>query len=701
MDYLIVDPFGQTTSGVTSYSEAARESLQRIGLTVSVITKAEGEDLEAFRQRLPHVIAQMAGPRTLVEAPETLATTRYISSETRLHIRLHGSRHFGSWLQNRMQPRDEAGISAEQREIVRAHHVSAPSFAAIQSHVAHFGPIPVATVHPHPAPAPMPLSLTGQAPDIDCLFLGRWQALKGSAFLQELQHRLPHRRFAVACGTQRPPGLSAQILHLAAATPVQRGIALERSRLIVLPSLFETASMVALEAWSYCRPVVAWNHLGIAEYAGAPYLHGARPWQIDDLARRTEEALDSSLYCDFSSLTRSLDWEFQNATRALIDGQQVRSTRLKPPDDCLDLAQVLDTMPALPHPDTMHLVQRRMRKLFRDPQAYWRDSALRRQLTRRMTWSLTPVVRAAEEAAQPTVMPSQPDPIVQSGLHAEPAPALISRPGVQIGHIGPTGLVKLKTPAKGLEGWRIALLHAKDCPEEVDTLIGRLSAFEDFSPARADRISVISFEMNPDEPSSALINRIDQKNKELLGQIDHMVMLDAPATLARALRCCSPKLRTILVSTLPDTLYGPDDADACIRIAPTETGSTGEPWRREITIASAEKLPVALMRLLRETGPKSPNMLLQIQGPPMFDPALHDFDVARFQGRIRLQVGDMPQAETMHEFIKALCPRIQSLHVAESVYMRYRSLCVAVETGGDASALIEACLHDGVLFDVA
>ncbi len=60
-----------------------------------------------------------------------------------------------------------------------------------------------------------------------------------------------------------------------------------------------------------------------------------------------------------------------------------------------------------------------------------------------------------------------------------------------------------------------------------------------------------------------------------------------------------------------------------------------------------------------------------------------------------------PQAETMHEFIAVLSPRIRSLYVSESVYMRYRSLCAPIEAGGNPAALIEACLHDGVLFDVA
>ena len=707
MDYLLVDPFGQVTSGVTSYSLAACDSLRRLGLKVAMITRRPDESIEDMRRRLPGEVARLAGPRTLVEAPETLAITRDLPSDTRLHIRLHGSRHFGAWLQDRHRPRDEAGIAAEQREIGRAHHVSAPSLAALRSHAAHLGPLPPATtIHPHPCPRLDPPADIGvhSDVDVDVLFLGRWQDLKGRSFLLELQHRLAHRRFAIACGEERPAGLPASIRHLAASTPAERAAALDRCRLVVLPSLFETVSMVALEAWSRSRPVVAWNHLGIAEYAGTPFLHGARPWRMDDLACRTEEALESSLCCDFSFLTRSLDWDFQQSTRALIDGQPVSSTRLRPPADCADLAQVLDTMPALPHPDTMHLFQRRMRKLLRDPAAYWRDSALRRQLARlRPGAASAPTARASIEQ-RPQPQPAAPEPPREPvAALAQPAPdtPTMRRPGVAIGHIGPSGLVKLRTPAKGVEGWRIALLHAHDRPEQADTLIEHLSGFEDFAPTRADRISVISFEIDPRESSASLINRIDQKNKELIGQIDHLVMLDAPAALARALRCCSPRLRTLMISTHGDDLPGPDDADMHVRIdAAAENGESAS-WRREVTIASVERLPLTVMRLLRETGPKSLDMLLQILGEPVFDAALHDFDTRRFQGLVRLDGAPPPQAETMHEFIAVLSPRIRSLYVSESVYMRYRSLCAPIEAGGNPAALIEACLHDGVLFDVA
>jgi len=706
MDYLLVDPFGQVTSGVTSYSIAACDSLRRLGLKVAVITRRPDEHIEDLRRRLPDEVARLACPATLVEAPETLAVTRDLPADTRLHIRLHGSRHFGAWLQDRRRPRDEAGIAAEQHEIGRAHHVSAPSLAALRSHVAHLGPLPPSTtIHPHPCPQPDPLAPPGSNPDIDALFLGRWQNLKGHSFLLELQRRLPHRRFAVACGDERPAGLPTSIRHLAATTPAERAAALDRCRLVVLPSLFETVSMVALEAWSRSRPVVAWNHLGIAEYVGAPFLHGARPWRMDDLERCTEEALESGLCCDFSFLTRSLDWDFQQSIRALIDGQPLSSTRLHPPADCADLAQVLDTMPALPHPDTMHLFQRRMRKLLRNPAAYWRDSALRRKLARLQpgTVAALPARNDIETPHGPLrEAPEPPHGPVAALAHPTPDAQDIRKPGVVIGHIGPSGFIKIRTPAQGVEGWRIALLHAHDRPEQADTLIERLSALEDFAPTRADRISVISFEIDALESSASLINRIDQKNKELIGQIDHLVMLDTPAALARALRCCSPRLRTLMISTRGESLPGPDDADMQVRIDATAQSSEPASWRRDVTIASEERLPLTVMRLLRETGPKSVDMLLQILGEPVFDEALHDFDTRRFQGLIRLLEGaPLPPAETMHEFIAALCPRIRSLYVSESVYMRYRSLCAPIEAGGAPAALIEACLHDGVLFDVA
>ncbi|MNR53021.1 hypothetical protein D3C85_1729620 [compost metagenome] len=54
----------------------------------------------------------------------------------------------------------------------------------------------------------------------------------------------------------------------------------------------------------------------------------------------------------------------------------------------------------------------------------------------------------------------------------------------------------------------------------------------------------------------------------------------------------------------------------------------------------------------------------------------------------------------MMDIYEKVSNSIVGIAVLESTYMRYRSLCEAVEAGHSATSLIEACLMDGGLFDV-
>ena len=124
-------------------------------------------------------------------------------------------------------------------------------------------------------------------------------------------------------------------------------------------------------------------------------------------------------------------------------------------------------------------------------------------------------------------------------------------------------------------------------------------------------------------------------------------------------------------------------------------------WARKVVVPGPEQLPVALLRVLRETGPKERDMLLQVTGSPGYRPELHEFNRSRYQGLIRLRPGRLPDAASMREFIHGLASEIEEMYVLESVYMRYRTLVEEVESGALPDRLIEACLRDGVLFDVS
>ncbi len=720
MKYLLIDPFNQGTSGVTTYCRLARARLAALGWSVDILARAEHEALADFRLRVAQASVHAMPPYACVEAPETLAVTRHIHDASRLHIRLHGSRHFGAWLQGLTS--DPTELAAERAEVERARWVSAPSHAAVSTHGLHFGDTRLIRVYPNSAPDAAAVATTA-APEFDFLFLGRWQPLKGATFFAQMVRALPESRFAVACA-ERPVDLPAGARHLPTLTPVQRAHALSRAAVVVIPSLFETASMVALEALASGRPVVTWAHVGAAEYAKPPSLYAARPWDLDDLIVKALLARNRPLASEDVGIVQRINADFDHGARALLaDQPDPRTIFPREPLSPANYRHIFATMPSLHSAQRKTVFQRKWRKLMRDPAAYWRDSVLGR----------------AFAGAKPSA--------VGHGAGPTPsAPAAVAGREPQVHRVGivpRTGFVKLKAPAKAVAGWRVCIVHAAHDTERVEQLVSSLGAFQDFSPFLRNRLNLLSFEHDSQESLPELIGRFDQKNKELLAEIDHMLLLDAPANLAEALRSCAPGTRTVAIVThagskaigapssedddandntaidadadagadaenagwaLPAAgvldLPQPHQADALVCLAGSPWAESSD-WRRKLVIEAIDQLPVALLRLVRETGPKTRDMLFQIRGEPRFDPDLHDFDPARFQGRIRIGAAPLPRAATLRELIQRLSPEVAEMYVLESVYMRYRSLCNEVEAGASPDRLIEACLHDGVLFDVA
>src|SRR5690606_18897213 len=98
------------------------------------------------------------------------------------------------------------------------------------------------------------------------LFVGRQHPLKGAHWIWDLAKLLPDIPFQVV----------APLVHGNQKTAVPRnltyveGRSADRltqylnARLVFIPSLYETASMVGIEALTVGVPVVSWSHLGIA-----------------------------------------------------------------------------------------------------------------------------------------------------------------------------------------------------------------------------------------------------------------------------------------------------------------------------------------------------------------------------------------------------------------------------------------------------
>lgn len=282
--YLIADPCHSGTSGISRACELAWQALQARGVPSQLLTKDPGETIEDFARRL----AQQATHAHMVEVPEAWAAGRHVPAE-KLHVRLHGLHALTALYEGK--PHDAALHALEIADITRAARVSAPSQAAAQA-TQQFAPC-APIVYPHPFPP----AFAGDAPrDIDLLFLGRAHVVKGVLFLPKILAALPRRlRITLAgSGMQAFMDLAGHRRNVTVIDRVEgeaRTALLARTRVVMLPSLFETFSMVGAEALAAGAHVVAWQGNAVGELAPAPLVHTVQPWNPRTFAAAAKHAV--------------------------------------------------------------------------------------------------------------------------------------------------------------------------------------------------------------------------------------------------------------------------------------------------------------------------------------------------------------------------------------------------------------------------
>ena len=676
-DHLIlVDPFAHSGSGVSVYCRAASS---QIGDTLSheIFARTDGETLETFRARLAdHVARHSEGRRLVVEAPETDAVTALVDkAHARLHLRLHFSRQLGQRLQGLLV--DEAALAAERRELARADLVSAPSAAAVEASRLLFD-LSAPTVYPNPVPA----WATGPlAPGRSVTFVGRLQPLKGYSAFLECARLLPHRNFQIV-GTSdhrsRLPSLPANVEWIDAAG--SEGADLYReARLIVVPSLFETASMVGIEAMALGRPVVAWSHLGLSEYAREPWLTLVEPFEIEGMADAIEHAMAREAPIPDGRFAVDLNERFSEGLFATLEGRDGDFMPVR--RDLHDARAVLrglvdDDRRKRVTASTLKPWQRKMRKLMRNPGQFLRDMKILRPL-----WSM----RVGTERA--------------SGRWFGRGGGDASHP--RIGHVPAQGPIHFTQPAHEPAGVVTALMYPD--AQSHAPLLDALSRLEDFRYLKAPLLHVGSFEDQGTQSVQQIADRIAPVDKARLAGLDNLFLVDPGQALVAALRSCGPRLATIVIATENCKRdYDPLVTDVLVVVGADRPIAQEDRFRRVIRVAKAEDLPHAMRRVVQERAPKSPDMPLAMVG---FDGSYRSLFMANdprdYGGIVRLPEGFDIVAPDMEHLSARVAARLTDLAVTESVYLRYRSLCDRIDEEEARSLFLSYALRDGVLFDVS
>lgn len=361
--YVFVDPFSSDYSGVSSYVTLANELLTSFGVTCQVIRREDGESIDLFRRRLPKELDKFYG-RVVIEAPETLAATKFVPDDIDIHIRLHCSQSLGAAIQG-IKYQDE-DVREEQIEISRAKWVSSPSNISVSAAKWIFSLPEKVFVYPNAMPNSILRDSSFKRGKV--AFVGRWQELKGISFVKKIVALLPDVEFVL--GVDRDPCIRKKnVSWVLVDSNEKKNAVFDSADMLILPSLFETASMVGLEAISRGLSIVCWEHLGIAEYFDDELVRKIEIFNEDQMSAAVRKRI--ALYGGDFTAAGKINSSYVDGWRSVIMGVDHDGT-LNP---CLvDFPEILEKTLEICRYSTMERFKRKVKKLLTNPRRFLVDS---------------------------------------------------------------------------------------------------------------------------------------------------------------------------------------------------------------------------------------------------------------------------------------------------------------------------------------
>ncbi|QKJ66129.1 glycosyltransferase family 4 protein [Deefgea piscis] len=699
--YLIVDPFDSANNGVSAYTRIAIEKLKEFGINAIAFCKRESETLAVFRVRLAEYVKENYQLISLVEVPETLCASMYLPSEI-IHIRLHGSKSVGRYYQQLKH--DEVEFDLEINEINRAKYVSAPSAATFKS-MELFGCKINGAVFPNPTPNFLVKKGSGKV-----VFLGRGEALKGLNFLPEITKQ---------SGVRLLGDFSLFVFYLKNkknnwsfrfGTKKQIAKNIGVGDILILPSLFETYSMVAIEAIANGASVIGWSHLGIAEWLPKSMYCNVKAWEVDQFNKEINRLLQ----------TEKVDCEDRkNIISILNDLYVVGVAGLLSDKPVLNFIPDKNILPIPPegkylmpvHSKTSRLI----RKLMRDPYRYFADSKYLNFLSflfKPKSDVLSPVVDEKIKKDAVDEVEQKKDTVVESKVEIKEkiitnnsTPTLVKTTTVaNVFNI--KSVVDFKKsidfgeiPSSN-EKWRAMFLFSDAYLKNAEDILTQCWQHKDFLPLRQKELLYYRLTGGENEDQLQLLNKINLAQKNKLNKVSFVFIFGPMLEHLAAIRSASDSLKVILIVT-QDELVKIEDRLADILIDGLIV-LAGECENRikyitKMIESDGSSVSIAIRKFIQDLGPRDIDVFVPVFGKEMYKPEL--IDAKSGVGIIAYVNNEVWNGRNFKEYCEFLVKNMSNLYVAESIFCTYVDFLKAPDQAS-MILFIEKALMNGVRIDV-
>jgi glycosyltransferase involved in cell wall biosynthesis len=697
---LLINPFSRGTvagaaSGIDVYSRIVA-ALLGPSIELRVIEDEEGLDRQAFRAKVRDIVTAHRPDEVVVEAPESRASTLLVPGEYAVHVRAHcplalAQYHDGS-------PIDYDALHEEMAVLRQARLVSAPSHAMARE-LADALPEVKPLVFRNPPPV-MPAQLPVRK-DIDVVVLARAQRLKGVDYLLPILRRLPGDFRVLLVGRWMDElrlgrGIRCHVERRPEVLGDERFDLLARARATLVPSRFESFSMVVAESLACGTTAAAW-HTAAAELAPPPFVRTAAQGDIDAIARaliaacRAHEDQYPSRQ-EFAARVELLRDDFQRGARFVLEHAHAPSVpSFSPAPDCSHahpgyvspapvLGRIFRGEAMTSQSSDPFRIRRKLRKLRRDPKAFFRD--VRIPMFGRIFRGVGRLGAGAEDATQR-------EPRLIGRVVWENESLVVERYEKKIPEPDLTTAVFSKYEEGVLRQRRF---------------VGELLAATDFIGFSDRYLFVFDYELGGRFTHPAdlalLFEAAGERLNRIARDLRNVVFIDPQDILPFLVRATNHDIRLVICATAecqPDLLahFG-HQIDVLITTGDALRGRTVR-GRRRVEVESPAQFPVALRRVIIDNRDKEKNLLIPVHGDPGYVEDIDQLNERKIEALLFLDGGPPPpRGNTMRALAESLAERTRALLLSEQRFHQYRDYCER----GDLLGLLLASIEDGCRYEV-
>lgn len=282
INHFVKDP--KFSNGVTNY---IKEVNNQVTEKYDVLYKPYKMNMSEFRTYIYNKLGSNPEEFDIIECAESQSPCLYLPNNFNIHVRMHCPFYLFKKIIH--EEPSESRFSDEVRAMYKAKAISSPSHGMLDLLSTELD-IDKIHVYKNPITTRLDYYKEHDKKEIDVLFFGRFNKLKGNEYLIDLISLLPEKYKIVIAGKQEhkiilPDSRSTNVEVLDHIKGDDKFHLLSNAKTVVSLSKFENCSMAILESFSVGTPVVAWDVGGNSEIAPPSIIKLAQIGDINEISR--------------------------------------------------------------------------------------------------------------------------------------------------------------------------------------------------------------------------------------------------------------------------------------------------------------------------------------------------------------------------------------------------------------------------------